>query len=151
MPTKIILATRLDPEEDATVQTARQLAKRLGEELVLLYVAEELATVPRVASFSGVEEESVREQMLAEAREAVDAFVRAHLSGQPVRARIGDGEVVEEIVRIAREENADFLVVGTEGRGTFARIVLGSTTQEILHRAPCPVVVVPCSRDSGSR
>jgi nucleotide-binding universal stress UspA family protein len=51
--------------------------------------------------------------------------------------------VAEAVVRAAREEGADYLVIGTEGRGALAQLVLGSTSHELLKHTPCPVLVVP--------
>jgi nucleotide-binding universal stress UspA family protein len=60
-----------------------------------------------------------------------------------VEVVVTEGEVADVISRVARERSADFLVVGTKGRGALSRLVLGDTTHDILKRTPCPVVVVP--------
>lgn len=46
------------------------------------------------------------------------------------------------IVRVAESRRADEIVIGTRGRGRL-RAALGSVAMEVLHRASCPVVVIP--------
>jgi nucleotide-binding universal stress UspA family protein len=74
-------------------------------------------------------------------------MVRETLAGH--RERHPGVNVVEEIVQghpveALREAatGADLLVVGSRGRGTFAGLVLGSVSQALLHRSPCPLAVI---------
>jgi nucleotide-binding universal stress UspA family protein len=53
------------------------------------------------------------------------------------------GSVTSEIVRIARELPADLIVMGTHGRSGFQRLMLGSATEEMLRKTPCPLLTVP--------
>jgi nucleotide-binding universal stress UspA family protein len=46
---------------------------------------------------------------------------------------------------IAAGKGAELLVVGSRGRGGFGALLLGSTSQQVVHHAPCPVVIVPAS------
>jgi nucleotide-binding universal stress UspA family protein len=49
---------------------------------------------------------------------------------------------VQAILDAAAELKADLIVMGTHGRTGFRRLVLGSVTEEVLRKAPCPVLTV---------
>ncbi|MCC7450807.1 MAG: universal stress protein [Anaerolineae bacterium] len=51
------------------------------------------------------------------------------------------GEVVDTIVDMAR--NYDLLIMATHGRTGLRRVLLGSVAEAVLHKAPCPVLLVP--------
>lgn len=54
---------------------------------------------------------------------------------------VGDRRPARALLERAR--NADLLVVGTRGRGGFRGLLLGSVSQQCVHHATCPVVIVP--------
>jgi nucleotide-binding universal stress UspA family protein len=47
------------------------------------------------------------------------------------------------IADVAREQNADVIVVGTRGHRQIASLIIGSVTHKLLHMTPCPVLAVP--------
>lgn len=143
MPAKVLLATRLRPEPDPVADAAARLASGLSAELVLVYVADELVTIPEVHAATGLDSDQLRERMISDIRASADEYVSRNLGSMTVRTVIEEGDVVERIVAAASAEAADYLVIGTEGRSAIQELILGSTANGILRRAPCPVLVVP--------
>lgn len=52
------------------------------------------------------------------------------------------GHPATEILRMAREAHADWIVIGTHGRTGLLRLLMGSVAEEVLRGAPCPVLAV---------
>lgn len=77
------------------------------------------------------------------AARAVLDFVRNAAGDTPVEVIVRDGVVVREILSAATELRADLLVMGTHGLSGFERLMLGSVTEKVLRKAPCPVLTVP--------
>ena len=63
------------------------------------------------------------------------------------------GRPAAEIVRFAREHEADLIVMGTHGYGSVKRLLLGSVADQVIRQAACPVLVVPhrSLRPEGTR
>lgn len=61
-----------------------------------------------------------------------------------VKVRAVNGFPAQELIEASRD--ADLLVVGSRGGGGFARLLLGSISDKVMHHAYCPVVVVPGQR-----
>lgn len=64
------------------------------------------------------------------------------LPGVSVECELIGGHAAEAIANVAQTRGADEIVVGSRGFSPL-RGALGSTSHELLHRAPCPVVVIP--------
>jgi len=64
-----------------------------------------------------------------------------------VRIQVPYGHPVEEILRVAHEEQDDTLIVmGSQGRGFLAQAFLGSVSHQVVRGAPVPVLLVPALR-----
>jgi nucleotide-binding universal stress UspA family protein len=77
-------------------------------------------------------------------QEAVDKAA-SEISGTvpEVSVSVATGEATEELVAASRD--AELLVVGSRGTGTFTRLLLGSVSSQVVHHAACPVTVVPAA------
>jgi nucleotide-binding universal stress UspA family protein len=60
----------------------------------------------------------------------------------PVERLLKEGNPAPEIVRTAREQKCQLIVMGTHGRTGLARLLMGSVAEEVLRQAPCPVLIV---------
>lgn len=67
-------------------------------------------------------------------------------AGIPTAYELRDGNPVVVLLAVARERNADLLVLGTRGLGGFPDQLIGSTSTQVTQQAPCPVVIVPAAR-----
>jgi len=62
--------------------------------------------------------------------------------GLTVKNVLERGEPVEKILQTAKNERCDLIVIGARGLGKVRALLLGSVSDGVVHRAPCPVVVV---------
>lgn len=83
-----------------------------------------------------------REQIRAVRRELDAAAAVLKRAGWPVRGLIRWGRPVDELLRASRATRAHVLVVGAQGTGGVARLLLGSVAEGVLGRSPVSVLVV---------
>ena len=63
-----------------------------------------------------------------------------------------DGAPVETLLEAVSEEEADILAMGTVVRGPIRQLLIGSTTEQLMHAAPCDLLLVkPSGVRSGVR
>lgn len=65
-----------------------------------------------------------------------------HCAGLTPELAVRQGDVAENILNYARQNNCDLIVVGTRGRGSLKGALLGSVSQRVIQQTPCPVLVV---------
>lgn len=141
-PMTIVHPTDFSEEADQAERQAAALVRSLGGELLLLHVSVE-SPLYGETGFGTPDVKRIYETQArwAEERLAARAEVLTK-EGVPTRWRRRVGIVHEAICDVAREEAADYVVMGTHGRGDIARFMLGSVADRVLRTAPCPVLTV---------
>lgn len=122
------------------------LARWYGSRVTVLHACAVPAAVP-VAPYggpAGIEPAVLSVPRRAQVQQELERFVQPFLDPQVrVDLRLGDGLPIEEILRASTECQPDLIVLGTHGRSGFERLLLGSVTERVLRKAPCPVLTVP--------
>ena len=127
---------------------AVSLAQQAGTHLTVLHVIpDELEVTPdaygailmndleRLADFRRRQQDHARQRLT----EAVPETVRMHGRVETV---VSSGKPSREILRIAAEQQVDVIVIGVQGRGTANLMFFGSTTNQVVREAVCPVLTV---------
>jgi len=126
------------------VKFAVDLAEKYSSEICLFHVVHNVyvnlsgeGLIDRFDPIFTIEElEEEGERLLS----SVLTLVRE--AGVEARAQLDYGSPANKIVHFAKEENFDLIVVGSTGRGVLSRLFFGSVSDKVVHRAPCPVLVV---------
>lgn len=148
MRPEIVLATRFGPSSAEPARVAAGLAHAIGAHITVLYVATELQALQVGGAEAGIDPVTERERIDRRINDELRHFIDEHFRDQEFDVRIVEGDVAEQVSSVARDVGATYIVVGTRGRGQLARLILGDTTQSILQRTPCPVLVVPLREHS---
>lgn len=135
---RILCATDLRPSAGGELAHAISLAAQSRAKLTVVHVLEMLIGTPGSEVTKALRwnfEHAARQRLL----EAVPEEIRQLI---PVRELVVAGRAHEQILRVAREEASQLIVLGASHQGTLERLCFGSTTQRVVREAPCPVRIV---------
>lgn len=130
---------------------AEAIARQAKGRLAVLYVHDPLLIA---AAAVALHDRTLAERSRAELRRFVDSTLSAGTRDTvPIDHVVSIGNPAKEIKKTAMRLRADLIVMGTHGLTGAKRLLLGSTTQGVLHRAVVPVLAIPgrASRLTGPR
>jgi len=137
----ILCAVDFSPTSQETLTVAAEIAGRMHARLVVLSVIEWMAEeLPDVFE---VEQSATTLALRKHAERELRHLSAAHVpTVHDVTTRVVLGRAHRQIVKAAQEEEADLIVIGTRGFGRAAHALLGSTTEQVVRAASCPVLTV---------
>lgn len=137
---RIVVPTDFSDTAYVAVNWAVDIAKNYNAEIILIHVLETGAyqgifSPSKKTSYSGLEE--------AQDKLQEDAHKISTESGISVRQEIiSSGWIYDEIVRVANEDEADLIVMGTHGVSGWQEFFVGSNAHKVVTQASCPVLSI---------
>ena len=144
---RVLLGTDLSHTSALATDRAFDLAQRHGADLLVVSVIDP-GDLRQPTGPVAIRWDQVRDGR----HDAAQALVaRGRGIGVTVSFLVWTGDPGESIVSAAEAEGVDLVVVGTHGRGTIGRLLLGSVSDHVVRSAPCPVLVVRPASDRTDR
>jgi len=136
---KVIVGVDDSEPSKWALSVAVDLATALRAEITLVHIF-----IPPIAGVSEVPlpVDEIRDRQRADSIALLESARRRLPPGSLAKTVVGEGSPPREIIALAEQIGASFIVLGTHGRGRLATFFMGSTTEAVIRGAPCPVVAV---------
>jgi universal stress protein A len=143
---KILCPTDFSEPALHALKRAEELARHFGAAIIVAHV---IPPVPGPHSFPDPQANfnfdlPLYQQELAVHAEKILKELVSHQISPEVRTRdlVTTGEAAPEILRVARQEHADLIVIASHGLTGWRRLVFGSVAEKVVRQAPCPVLTI---------
>jgi nucleotide-binding universal stress UspA family protein len=130
---------------DAVIRTAEAMAKASAGKVWLLHVAEPDPDFVGYESDPETMRQGVAQELMKEHRRLHEIASELRQHGIVVTPLLVRGPTVETILAEATKLEVDLILLGSHGHGPLHRALLGSVTEGVLKRAPCPLLIVPAA------
>lgn len=141
---KILYPTDFSEHSLCALPYAVELAKNHSAEIHCIHVVDESYQYWLGAGEAAMPVVMPVEDIISSAQELMKQFVEKHfgdLQGNVV-ANVVTGRPFVEIIRYARDNQMDMIVIATHGHSALTSMLLGSVTEKVVRKSACPVLTV---------
>jgi nucleotide-binding universal stress UspA family protein len=139
----IVVAVDFSDISKHVVETARELARLHHARLHVVHAIGDPFSSMYAVETTGLDLPDVLRQWTDAAQQRLANLVAKHpLEPDQLTTAVLPGAPAHAIVKYAADHQADLIVVGSHGRGTVSRLLLGSVAERVLHHAGRSVLVV---------
>jgi nucleotide-binding universal stress UspA family protein len=143
---RILVPTDFTETSDRALDFALELARKFDASITLVHVYQ----IPAMGFADGgyIAGAEVAAQLSTAGQKRLDALVESKkTSGVPMKAVLREGVAWEDVNALAKEIDANLIVIGTHGRRGLARALLGSVAENVIRTSNIPVLVIHGPRD----
>ena len=120
-----------------------ELSKQLSAQPAFIFVIDAARTIH--STDAGILPEEAKALLRQEARLTLDRLIKGFEPGS-LPTFMPEGHPPAEIIRVARDWQADLIVMGTHGRTGLVHLLTGSVAEHVLQYSSVPVMIVPRAR-----
>ncbi len=137
---RVVVPVDFSSNTDKVVDYGVSVADKLGAEVLFFHVINDFQGYDMMLvhpSFIGMTKD-----LEQKAEERMANLVEGHAQRENgVRGHVVVGDAADEIISYAKLEKADMIIIGTHGVKGLEKILIGSTADRVVKKAPCPVLV----------
>ena len=143
---KVLFPTDFSDAAEQAFESALYLADFHNAELILLHVVDQLHgfTHYEVLALTPME---ITEKLVKRAHENLQALVERSKGKVTATETVREGKTWAVICDTADKENADIIVMASQGRTGLSHALIGSIAENVVRHANCPVLVVRHKED----
>ena len=137
---KILCPTDFSEPSYRALNAASELSLHFSAALVLVHVVPLVIDIPTSADFyTPLDVKTAK----AHAKEELQAVVEKRISDKVrIHTKVVVGDPGDEIVKMAADDYADIIVIGTHGLTGWRRFIFGSVAEKVVRLASCPVLTI---------
>jgi nucleotide-binding universal stress UspA family protein len=140
---KILCATDFSELSYEAIKAASELALQFSAELCLLHVVSPVPLIAPVVDPTMVVMPVDQEEQGISSKKLLDEVAQKWISEKlNVHPMIAHGQAADQITRVAEEENADLIILGTHGRKGLDHIIFGSVAEKVVRTSQLPVLTI---------
>lgn len=137
---RILLPTDFSASSERAASYALELAKRDRAVLQVVHVVNINNDIAAFFVTSGIE------YLVEEAQNSLRKFMSRLKGYKNITSEVLDGVPHQQILSFAKKNKSDLVIIGSHGKGSVDRFLVGSNTERVLRKAGCPVLVVPLGK-----
>jgi nucleotide-binding universal stress UspA family protein len=151
---KVLIALDYDPTSQKVAEKGFALAKTMGAEVILLHVITDpiyyaSPEYSPIMGFTGMNMAPLQLDNIDGLKKASIHFLekaKKHLGDENIQTLVKEGDFAESILKTAKENHSDVIVMGSHSHKWLEKIVMGSVTENVLNHTTIPLFIVPTKK-----
>ncbi|TWT57668.1 hypothetical protein KOR42_10310 [Thalassoglobus neptunius] len=140
---KILIPTDFSEFSQHAIRYGCEFARKFEAKVHLINVVEDLYPIVPEPGMATALSPPYFQELAESSRRAIESLPASEMAkGVDIERVVVTGTPFLEIIRYAKEQDIDMIVIGTHGRSGLVQALMGSVAEKVVRKATCPVLTV---------